>query len=121
MGNNPGEKYLAAIAPEGKVDNETLIKFIEENSSISQADITILFDALAEVITENITIGRGVNFENLGIFSPNLRTKGSLNEEEVTADNIQQVVVNFRPSSKFRKEMDNEKVSETKKFNLKHV
>lgn len=77
--------------------------------------------ALADVIDENMEIGRGVNFEGLGVFLPNLRTKGSETAEDVNADNILKVVVNFRPATEFRKEMDDAKVEETKKFDLKHV
>lgn len=38
----------------------------------------------------------------------------------MSADNIQQVVVNFRPAVRFREEMDNAPVRETSKFDLKH-
>lgn len=120
MGTNPGEKHLAAIAQEGKIKTDGLTEFIEENSSISKEDITILFEALAVVIEENITIGRGVNFAKLGVFSPNFRTSGELSADEVTADNIKQVVVNFRPAVEFRNEIEAAKVSETNQFDLKH-
>jgi hypothetical protein len=41
--------------------------------------------------------------------------------EKVGADNIEKVVVNFRPASSFRKEMDNAEVKESTKYKLKHV
>ena len=76
--------------------------------------------ALADVINENIEIGRGVNLKDLGVFSPNFKSSGSDTVEEVTAQNIEQVVVNFRPSSKFKQEMDNASVKETSMYKLKH-
>jgi predicted histone-like DNA-binding protein len=109
------------MASEGKIDTEQLCKYIEKNSSISEQDIKILMRALAEVISENVEMGRGVNLEELGVFSPNLRTKGEREFEKVSADNIEKVVVNFRPASSFRKEMDNAPVKESTKYKLKHV
>lgn len=120
MGKNPGEKYLLAMAPEGKVDTDMLCDFIMKNSTISEQDVKILMRSLAEVINENIEMGRGVNFEDLGVFSPNFKTKGVSDLENVSAENIQQVVVNFRPATKFRKEMENAPVKESTRFNLKH-
>ncbi len=121
VGKTPGEKYLAAISVEGRVKNEELIRYIEENSSISEADITILFEALATLINENISSGRGVNLSGLGVFSPNIRTKGNENVDEVSAKDITKVVVNFRPCTKFREAMKNAPVSETNIFNIQHV
>ncbi len=121
LGANPGEKYLAAMAVEGKLKNEDLIEYIEQNSSISKADITILFEALATVIEENLNAGRGVNFASLGTFSPNLKTSGEATADEVTADNIEKVTVNFRPSSELKKAMEDAPVKETTRFKLTHV
>lgn len=121
LGENPGEKFVLTMASEGKIDTEQLCKYIEKNSSISQQDIKILMCALAEVISENVEMGRGVNLEELGVFTPNLRTKGDVEFEKVSADNIEKVVVNFRPASSFRKEMDNAEVKESTKYKLKHV
>lgn len=121
VGSNPGERYLLAMSTQGKVSTEQIVEFIKRSSSISEQDIQILLRALADVIDENMEIGRGVNFEGLGVFIPNLRTKGSETAEDVNADNILKVVVNFRPATEFRKEMDDAKVEETKKFDLKHV
>lgn len=120
FGKNPGEKFLLAMATEGKVDTEMLCEFIMRNSTISEQDVKILMRSLTEVISENIEMGRGVNLEELGVFSPNFKTKGEYDLEKVSVDNIQQVVVNFRPAAKFRKEMDNAPVKETSRFNLKH-
>ena len=67
LGENPGEKFVLTMASEGKIDTEQLCKYIEKNSSISEQDIKILMRALAEVISENVEMGRGVNLEELGL------------------------------------------------------
>lgn len=120
VGNNPGEKYIAAIANQGTMSSDELLEFIANDTSMSRSDTILLMRSLAEIIEENILAGRGVNFKNLGVFTPNLRTKGSQTIEEVSADNIQQVVVNFRPAVPFRDKMKRAKVEESTKFNLKH-
>ena len=75
FGKNPGEKFLLAMATEGKVDTEMLCEFIMRNSTISEQDVKILMRSLTEVISENIEMGRGVNLEELGVFSPNFMKK----------------------------------------------
>lgn len=120
VGKNPGEKYVLAMASDSVIDTEELCKYIERNSSISEQDIKILMRALADVISENIEIGRGVTLDELGTFLPNIRSVGSDTVEKVGANNIEKVVVNFRPAARFRKEMENSPVKETTKYKLKH-
>lgn len=120
LGSKQGERYVLDMAPQNKVTSDEVCQYIEKNSSIAEQDIKILMRALADVINENIEIGRGVNLKDLGVFSPNFKSSGSDTVEEVTAQNIEQVVVNFRPSSKFKQEMDNASVKETSMYKLKH-
>ena len=68
-----------------------------------------------------MSLGMGVNLKDLGVFTPNFRTKGSASAEEVGVENIEKVVINFRPSTKLREEIDNAPVKETRKFDLKHM
>lgn len=121
LGANPGEKYLAAMAVEGKANTKQVCKQIVSNSTVSAADAELLFRALGEIVSENVEMGRGVNLEGLGVFSPNLKTKGEATAEEVTADNIEKVTVNFRPSSELKKAMEDAPVKETTRFKLTHV
>lgn len=120
VGSKKGDRYVLAMATEGKIKSDELCEFIKRNSSISEQDIKILMRTLAEIVNENIEIGRGVNLEELGVFLPNIKSKGVDTVDEVTADNIEQVVVNFRPSTKFRHDMENAKLREATKYNLKH-
>lgn len=120
LGSKQGERYVLAMAPQNKVTSDEVCQYIEKNSSIAEQDIKILMRALADVINENIEIGRGVNLKDLGVFSPNFKSSGSDTVEEVTAQNIEQVVVNFHPSSKFKQKMDNASVKETSMYKLKH-
>ena len=120
LGKNKGEKYIVATSNQGRVTDAELKEFIQRNSTLSEQDISLLYRSLATIIEENINLGMGVNLKNLGVFSPNFRTKGSASVEEVTTDNIEKVVVNFRPATKLRDAIDNAPVQETRKFKLKH-
>ena len=97
-----------------------MLKALQEAKGVSEQDIKILMRVLADVISENIEIGRGVTLDELGTFLPNIRSAGSDTVEEVSANNIEKVVVNFRPAARFRKEMENSPVKETTKYKLKH-
>ena len=121
VGSKKGERYVLAMAPQNKISSDEVCEYIEKNSSIAEQDIKILMRALADVINDNIEIGRGVNLKDLGVFSPNFKSSGSDTAEEVGAKNIEKVVVNFRPAAKFKAEMDNAPVKETTIYKLKHV
>jgi len=120
LGSKQGERYVLAMAPQNKISSDEVCEYIEKNSSIAEQDIKILMRALADIINDNIEIGRGVNLKDLGVFSPNFKSSGSDTAEEVGSKNIEKVVVNFRPSAKFRAEMDNAPVKETSIYKLKH-
>lgn len=121
VGKNPGEKYFAAMVSEGKASSKQVCELINKDSTISVADAELLFRALGEVVSENIEMGRGVNLEGLGVFSPDLKTQGQSTADEVTADDIKKVTVNFRPCSTLRKAMEQAPVKESSRFNLMHV
>ncbi len=119
MGNNPGEKYLAAIANQGRITTDQLMAYVQSASSISEQDITLLFRSLAKIIKENVEMGRGVNLQDLGVFLPDFKTKGERSIDDVSADNIKKVTVGFRPAAKFRDEIKKAGIEETDKFRLK--
>lgn len=120
VGKNPGEKYVATIAIEGKVNKKQIMEFIEHDSSIAAPDIEILIGALSTAVSENSELSRAINLKELGVFSPNLRTTGEDVKANVSATNIDDVVVNFRPASEFRRDMDQAPVSETTRYKIKH-
>ena len=72
LGSKKGECYLLAMAPQNKITSDEVCQYIEKNSSIAEQDIKILMRALADVINDNIEIGRGVNLKDLGVFRPTL-------------------------------------------------
>ncbi len=121
VGSNPGEKYVATMALEGKKFAEDLVKHIERNSSTAREDIKILLRDLAVVLEETITSGQGVNLEGLGTFLPNFRTKSAATADDVTVGNIRKVTVNFRPCVEFREEMREAEVKESAQNKVKHV
>ena len=113
-------KYYLTLARRQRLDFEKMCQLISERTTLNAYEVEFVLSVLQDVAIENLQLGRGVNLEELGVFSPNFKTKGEYDLEKVSADNIQQVVVNFRPAAKFRKEMDNAPVKETSRFNLKH-
>lgn len=121
VGSNPGEKYVATMALQGRKAAGDLAKHIERNSSIAREDITVLMRDLAVVLEETISSGQGVSLDGLGTFLPNLKTKSAATADGVTAENISKVTVNFRPSVEFRNEMKETEVSESRQNKIIHV
>lgn len=121
VGKDPGEYYVVQIANEGTVTKEQVLEFIAKDGTTSASDMEIMFGAFVDAITENVNMGRGVKLGSLGTILPDLKTRTSATAEEVTADNIQKVVVNLRVNPDFRREMNDTKVKEATKYELKHV
>jgi predicted histone-like DNA-binding protein len=121
VGKNPGDYYVVQVANEGTVTKEQVLEFIAKDGTTSASDMEIMFGAFVDAITENVNMGRGVKLGSIGTILPDLKTRTSATAEEVTADNIQKVVVNLRVNPDFRREMNDTKVKEATKYELKHV
>ncbi len=120
FGANPGVRYVAAMAVDGRVKTDQLFEFVERDTSIDHADIEMMFGALSDAIEENVEMGRGVNIKTLGTFSPNLRVTGEADKDNVSINNVKKIVVNFRPAKEFQQQMKETPAEKTTKFNLKH-
>ena len=88
--------YYLRLARRQRLDFEKMCQLISEHTTLNMYEVEFVLSVLQDVAIENLQLGRGIE---LGVFSPNFKTKGVYDLEKVSADNIQQVVVNFRPAA----------------------
>lgn len=60
---------------------------------------------LTQMISEYVLNGHNITVDGLGCFFLTNSSKGSETEAEVTADNVKNVYVRFRPCSRLKKDL----------------
>lgn len=93
-------KWYAQIVTDGETTIDEIVKEIEKFSALSDPDIHGVIIGLENVVQDKLAAGKIVRFERLGSLYPSLSSGPSDTEEEVTAENIKQVKVNFRPGKR---------------------
>lgn len=100
-------KYYATIVNDGEVTIDDLVKDIEKFSALSEPDIRGVIIALENVVQDSLANSKIVRLEKLGTLYPSLSSEGRDKEEEVDANCIKKVGVNYRPGTRILKAMQN--------------
>lgn len=100
-------KYYATIVNDGEVTIDDLVKDIEKFSALSEPDIRGVVIALENVIQDSLANSKIVRLEKLGTLYPSLSSEGRDKEEEVDANCIKKVGVNYRPGARILQAIQN--------------
>jgi predicted histone-like DNA-binding protein len=95
-------KSYAIAVSDGTVDIDRLSVLVGDGSTVRQNDIYAVIIGLVNVIQGELSEGRSVNLGKLGTFSIGVSSNGSDTEEEVTASNIKNAKVNYRPGKELK-------------------
>ncbi len=98
-------KWYAQIVLGKEVTVAELVEDIEKFSALSEPDIRGVLIALENVIQKKLADGRIVRFEQLGSLYPSLSSSPADKEDKLTADNIREVKVNYRPGKRITEAM----------------
>lgn len=110
--NRPGKKLSHARAvSDGTAKMDYLCKMICSRSTISSADVKAVLDSFAWAITLCLKSGQHVELEELGYFSPSLRTQPSADGKKMT---VMVDGVNFRCSEKLKEGLRNAELEHVK-------
>ena len=104
-GFSPGEKYLAVIDRSGIMNQEQLADKIADMSSLAYNDVLSALAALQMVIADATMNGVTVQLDQLGNFTPFLKSKAMETEEEANSESIQRLRVNFYPNVRFKNKL----------------
>lgn len=95
-------KSYAIAVSDGTVDIDRLSILVGDGSTVRQNDIYAVIIGLVNVIQGELSEGRSVNLGKLGTFSIGISSDPSDTEEEVTASNIKNAKVNYRPGKELK-------------------
>ncbi len=84
-------------------------------------EVLLAMDELTDQIIKAMLRGQTIKVEGLGTFTPSLKTKSSDAPEEVNADAIQRVNINFRPDVKLKRMMDDVELKYYSQFETEHI
>ena len=96
------EKYYAAVSSNGEVDMETLAGMIAYQSTLTDTDCYAVLMSLEHNIISELGQGRIVKLGKLGNFQVSISSGGRDTAEEVSATDIVNNRISFRPGKKLR-------------------
>ena len=99
---NPREKdeapkYYAQAQARGDISLRDMAERIQASCTVHKSDVYAVLVALEDVVAEAIQNGEIVRLGELCTLQVSLNGKGSLTEEDYTADLIKRAKINFRP------------------------
>ena len=103
---NAPKKFYAQAKSSGEISLRDLANQISKRSTLSSVDVIAVLEAMLEVIPERISEGDIVRLGDFGSFSLTISSNGSEKEADVTASNIRDNSLNFRPGKHVQKILD---------------
>ena len=101
----PTTKYYPCAVRKEVVDLEALAEQISESSTVSEVDCYAVVVGLRKVILQQLMRGNSVNIDHLGTFSISLAVTGETEQSDVTAKNILNAKINFKPDVRMKRKL----------------
>lgn len=95
-------KFYAQYKSMGRTDSDKLAEKVAKVSPVNPAGLVAAFEALLDVVPDELENGYIVELGRLGSFTISLNSEGSATADEVTAKNISNVRIRFIPSKEFK-------------------
>ncbi len=92
------KKFYAQITYGDEVTVDDISKEIEKFCTLSEPDVRAVIIALENVIQNKLAEGRIVRLDQLGTLYPAISSRGEDKAEDVNANSIRSISVNYRPS-----------------------
>jgi len=99
-------KFYAQAVSQGEVTLDQISAYIAQMSTVSKTDVYAVLMGLTEVIPQQLEDGKIVRVGNLGSFSVSLSSTPSDTIEAVTASNVEQLKLSFRPSQELKRKVE---------------
>lgn len=112
------EKYYPQAQSAGVADFKTLAKRIQKHTGQSYADVVGVLAALEDALPDELLAGNIVRLGSIGSLYTTYKTAAGETKEEVSANNILETRIRYRPDKALLAEVNNkakfEKVSASK-------
>ena len=101
------KKYYPSVSSTERIELQEISAQISEISTVSRIDTLAVLEGFLTVLPRTIAAGRIVQLGNFGSFWMKVRSEGSDTPEEVSSQNIINVLPKFTPGKEFKKILKN--------------
>ena len=109
-GNNK-KRYHARVVASGQVSTEQLAKEINQECSLTPADVKAVLICLGDKLAKHLSEGRKVHLKGIGHFQVNLRCKEEVRTVHVIrSENIEFKSVSYRADIELKKYLKQQKI-----------
>ena len=99
-------KYYPTAVSVGRADLRSIADRISQMSTLSSVDTVAVLEAFLQVIPDELSNGKIVEMGEFGTFRLTLLASGEDSPEKVSARNIKEVKVRFKPGKQFKQELE---------------
>ena len=96
------KKYYPSYVTTGRKTTRDLSEQIAQISTVSSIDMLAAIEALLKTIPTELAVGNIIDLGDFGSFSLRIKSDGSETPEAVNANNITNVLIQFRPGKAFK-------------------
>ena len=105
------ERYHARVVSSGQVSTEELAEEINQECSLTPADIKAVLVSLSDKLARHLSKGRKVYLEGIGHFQVNLRCKEEVRSVNASrSENIEFKSISYRADNELKKQLKKQKV-----------
>lgn len=105
------KRYHARVVSNGQVSTDQLAKEINQECSLTPADVKAVLITLGDKLAKHLSEGRKVHLEGIGHFSVNLRCKEEVRTvHAIRSENIEFKSISYRADIELKKHLKQQKI-----------
>ena len=85
-----------------QMSEQDFVERIVQKNTVTRADVLAVIASIREELVYSIRNGNSVTLPEIGTFGFSIKTRGAETKEKFVTDNIKQLLVRFKPSSKLK-------------------
>lgn len=99
------KKWYASQVTTEQMDETSVSEAIADETTLNPGEAMMAIRQLRKIVIRHLKAGESVKLGNWGSFNLSLSTQGAETKEELTANNIKNVNINFQPDDEFKAEL----------------
>ena len=85
-----------------QMSEQDFVERIVQKNTVTRADVLAVIASIREELVYSIRNGNSVTLPEIGTFGFTIKTRGAETKAKFVADNIKQLLVRFKPSSRLK-------------------
>lgn len=106
-GKSGQQLWFPKLSGSEQITLREVARILQSWSTASEADVYLIVKGLVTLIPRLLTDGKTVKLDELGTFRLHARVNTSDSPEAVTAKNIRELRISFRPDKQIKKQLKN--------------